>query len=123
MKYKIILPNGQTIIFQRVSLRFESSSTELLVFGANEVGGQETLIGVFPYGVSLIDCTLDNDEELVKIRFDANDITLNKQIDLIQRELETHQHHLSEILKQSAKETAEIHRLKSRNLWQRILNK
>ena len=105
MKYKIILPNGQTIIFQRVSLRFESSSTELLIFGANEVGGQETLIGAFPYGASLIDCTLDNDEELVK------------------KELETHQHHLSELLKQSAKETAEIHRLKSRNLWQRIMNK
>lgn len=100
MKYKIILPNGQTIIFQRVSLRFESSSTELLIFGANEVGGQETLIGAFPYGVSLIDCTLEPDEEFEALKRDYNRLS-----------------------DEAFKNKEELRQLKSRNLWQRILNK
>ena len=100
MKYKIILPNGQTIIFQRVSLRFESSSTELLIFGANEVGGEETLIGAFPYGVSLIDCTLETDEEFEALKRDYNRLS-----------------------DEAFKNKEELRQLKSRNLWQRIMNK
>lgn len=100
MKYTIILPNGQQFTFERVVLRFESNSAELIVYGANEVGGEESILGVFPYGTSMIDCTLEPNDELEELKRKYNSLS--------DANLELHD---------------KLTQLKPRTLWQRILNK
>lgn len=118
MRYTIILPNNEKVAIEGDELRFQGSQYNLVVF-KKEIGEDELLAGIFPKESALV---VNYDCELAKRSSEGNDSKLNRQIGLLQKELETHQHHISELLKQSAKETSEIHKLKSRNLWQRILN-
>lgn len=100
MKYTIILPNGQQFTLERVVLRFESNSAELIVYGANEVGGEEIILGVFPYGTAMIDSTLEPNEEFEELKRKCNLLS--------DANLKLHD---------------KLTQLKSRTLWQRILNK
>lgn len=100
MKYTIILPNRQTFTLERVVLRFESNSNELIVYGANEVGGEESILGVFPHGTALMDSTFEPNENFGELK--------RKYTSLSDADLKLYD---------------KLTQPKSRTLWQRILNK
>lgn len=97
MRYTIILPNNEKVTIEGDELRFDSTKDNLVVF-KKEVGEEEVFSGIFPKESALV----------VTYGWEKNEKTLHDEyIDAVNIGM---------------KYEYEIKQLKSRNLWQRILN-